>query len=240
MAAGYLVSGRRTGAITNIIALVACWIVRRRSLAVGRVVLIGLLAFLFIGMIGEFRRANRRLGKPVNFDAVTEASFTDAVTQSWVEIESRRESGAIYPIIAKVPDKVRYRYASIYLSYFNRFSPRLIWPNKPRGVGIECAYVFFGRRNSGGIPPGGIGEAYWSAGMVGVTVVYLFWGLILRCIGNFFVRFRGSSVATLLYLATLTKLGPSEPQFRAWLHLIVPALLILGCAGIVRIKFKKG
>lgn len=233
VASGYLISGRRTAALTNVIALVACWVVRRRSLAVGRMVLIGLLVFLFVGLVGEFRRSNWHTSH-INYDALTESSFQQALARSWEEIESRRVGGAIYAIVSQVPKKHPYRYATIYLSYFNRFIPRLIWPNKPRGVGIECAYVFFGRVDSGGIPPGGLGEAYWSGGIFGIAIVFFIWGVLLRCIGNFYAKFHTSSVAVLLYLATLTKLGPSEPQFRAWLYLVVPAVAMLTLAGIVR------
>ena len=235
-ATGYLISGRRTAAVTNVIALVACWVVRRRSLAVGRMVLVGLMIFLFVGLVGEFRRSNWKRGSTINYDALTNTSFQDAMARSWEEIESRKVGGAVYAIVSQVPDKHPYRYGTIYLSYLNRFIPRLLWPNKPRGVGIECAYVFFGRVDSGGIPPGGIGEAYWSGGIFGVAIVFFIWGVLLRCIGNFYVKFRDAPVAILLYLATLTKLGPSEPQFRAWLYLVVPATALLGLAGIVRYK----
>ena len=235
-ASGYLVSGRRTSAITNVIAMLACWILHRKKLALGRVAIVAMLAFLSVGIIGEFRKSNWRRNQSLDFGAVTESSVNDSLAKSWEAISERKKGSAAYPIIAKVPEKEPFRYGAIYLSYFNRFIPRIIWPNKPNGVGVECAYVFYGRVEQGGIPPGGVGEAYWSAGVFGVVVVFFIWGFVLRCIANFFLKFHKSAPAVLLYLATLTKLGPSEPQFRAWLFLVVPAAMLLALAGIIQFR----
>lgn len=239
IAGSYLAQGRRTPVVQSTIILLACWILRTRQIAIGRMLMIGLLAFLSVGILGEFRRSNWTKSRSVNFEAFTEANINQAFTKSFGELEGQRSGGPTMIIIAKVPEQVPYLLGRNYFNYINRFIPRMIWRDKPQGIGIECARVFYHRTNSGGVPAGEIGEAYWSGGIIGVAIAFFIWGIILKCIGNFFVKFRFSAFASLVYLITLTKLGPSENGFRAWLYMIGPALLILGSMGIFSFNFKR-
>ena len=151
-----------------------------------------------MGILGDFRRSNWTRGSQVNFSAFTETDIASAFESSLNEIEGRKLASPLYPIVARVPSEVPFKYGTNYVAYFNRFIPRRLWPDKPRGIGLECAEVFYGRSNSGGVPPGRLGEAYWSGGFVGVAIVFFVWGHLLKSFGNFFVRFRGSTIATLL------------------------------------------
>jgi oligosaccharide repeat unit polymerase len=230
----FLVNGRRSAVLMVSLVLVACWILRRRSLAIGRLAVIGIFLFAMVSVAGEFRRSNWS-GSAVNYDAVSDLSLGETLQQSLEELESRREAGAVYPIIAYVPSREPFLIGKNYLDYVNRFIPRFIWKDKPRGIGIECARVFYGRTNSGGIPPGGLGEAYWSGGVLGVIIVFLLWGAVLKSLGNFFKRFSHSATASMLYLASVGTLGPSEPQFRAWLYMVAPAIILLGSSGLIKL-----
>lgn len=230
---GFLINGRRSAVLGIVLVIAACFILATKKVAIGRLAITGVLLFLSVGILGDYRRSNWRRGD-VTFEAFSDVQIDEAMAASLQEIQARKSGGAIYPIVAKVPSKVPYKYGSNYLAYFNRFIPRRFWPDKPRGIGIECAEAFYGRRNSGGIPPGALGEAYWSAGLLGIVVVFFGWGIALKSFGNFFERFRNSAFASLLYLVTVTRLGPSEPQFRAWLYLVVPAIAILTITGVVR------
>ncbi len=232
VSSAFLINGRRSAILMIVLVLVACWILRRKSLAIGRLTIIGLLVFLSVGILGEFRRSNWN-SRQLDVNAFTEHTVDDAFAMSLNELGSRRDGGAIYPIVAWVPERVPFKFGLNYLKYSFRFIPRIVWPDKPRGIGIECAEVFYGRRNTGGIPPGGVGEAYWTGGVVGVVLVYSFWGVILKSIGNFFLRFRHTATGSLIYLATITKLGPSEPQFRAWLYMTGPIVIVLWFLGII-------
>ena len=234
----YLVAGRRSAVVSTCLILLASWILRRRNIAVGRLAIIGILLFLSIGIIGDFRRANRKNARYINFDAVTQNDFGAAFNQSFDEIQTRKAGGAVFPIVAKVPKNVPYLYGSNYFFYLSKFVPRALWPDKPRGIGIQCADVFYGRVGVGGVPPGAIGEAYWTGGTVGIIVIFLLWGMALRSIGNFFLKFKYSAIASLLYLATLTRLGPSSPQVSGWLYSIGPAAFFLILTGVLKTRLK--
>ncbi len=231
---GYLVNGRRSALLMRVIVLTACWILRQRKLALGRLALIGFALFAMVGIAGEFRRSNWKKGQDVSFEALTDLTIEDSISKSLEELEARRDSGAIYPIVARVPADTPYLLGENYFNYINRFIPRFIWKDKPRGIGMDCARIFYGRIDSGGIPPGSLGEAYWSGGVIGIVIVFLIWGAMLKSFGNFFVRHRHSAIACLVYLATVTTLGPSEPQFRAWLYLIAPTVIVLTAAGLIK------
>lgn len=234
----YLVNGRRSATVMMILVLVACWILRRKSLAIGRLGIIGIVVFLMIGILGDFRKSNWR-GKDVNFESFTSTDFNTAFTKTVESLEARRQGGAVFPIVAKVPSQVPFLWGKNYFDYINRFIPRVIWKDKPRGIGISCAEVFYRRFEAGGIPPGGLGEAYWSGGVAGVIIVFLLWGMILRSIGNFFLKFHHSAIASVVYLATITRLGPSEQAFRGWLYLIAPTLMALYLLGVFRVVRSK-
>jgi len=228
----FLTNGRRTSILLTTLVLVACWVLRRGSLALGRMAIIGILLFLMIGLVGEFRKSNWGKQRGVNLEGIQEQDLQSIFENSSEELASRSSASAIYPIVAKVPRRVPYRYGSIYFSYLYRFIPRSIWKNKPPGgIGHDCAQIFYGTGLGVGIPPGPIGEAYWSFGYIGVVLVFCFWGWCLRSLANFFIRFRSNPFASILYLATIVMLNPSEPGFRAWLYLVGPmifGLLILG------------
>ena len=236
--ASYLVNGRRSAVVIAVLVFTACWLLRRRSLAIGRLAMIGLVGFAMIGILGEFRRSNWT-NRSVDFTVFQELDLELALVNSLEELESRNEAGANFPIVGLVPSKVGFLYGRNYFDYINRFIPRLFWPDKPRGIGIECAEVFYGRYDKGGIPPGALGEAYWSGGVIGVVIIFFCWGMVLKSIGNIFLRFSQSSVACLLYLATIGTLGPSEPQFRAWLYLVGPLVLVLMIFGILKVRFAR-
>lgn len=235
---GFLINGRRSGLLVAVVVLVACWVWKRRSIALGRLALIGIVMFATVGMLGEFRRSNWSGGE-VNFESLQTTDIEATFYKSFEELESRREGGAIYPIVALVPKEVPFLLGKNYFNYINRFIPRVIWKNKPRGVGIDCARIFYHRPNAGGIPPGQLGEAYWSGGLVGVILVFCLWGALLKSIGNFFVRFNDSPTACMLYLATIGTLGPSEPEFRAWLYLAAPIIIVLTVVGVIRFSGAK-
>ncbi len=230
----FLVNGRRSAILRPVIVFLSCWIFKTKKVAFGRVAIVGLLLFLSVGVAGSFRRSNWTGKSEVNFDFLEDLDFQTSFLLSLDEMEARRSGGAVYPIVALVPDKVEYKYGRNYLNYLNRFIPRIFWKDKPRGIGIECADVFY--RKDKGIPPGSIGEAYWSGGIIGVALVFLAWGVILKSVGNFLVQHRDSNVACILYLMTIAVLQPSETGFRAWLFLFGPAALILISVGAIRLS----
>lgn len=230
----FMVNGRRSALLQPVLLFICCWILQRRQVALGRIGLVAVVLFLSAGVIGEYRRSNWSSAGGVTFDFMSDVSVESALQMSLQEFEQRSaEGGPMYPILARVPGEVPHLYGANYLAYVNRFIPRIIWEDKPRGIGVDCGRIFYGVGH--GVPPGALGEAYWSGGVIGVVVVFFLWGAILKSAAKFFIRFRGSAVACMLYLMTLAVLSPSEPSFRAWLYIIVPSVAILVSVGVLKI-----
>lgn len=237
LSVGYLTAGRRSGMIGVVVILVACWILRSKKVAIGRLGVIWTLLFLSIGILGEYRRTNWDGSSRVNTEAFSDTTLTDAFKKSMGELQGRKSNAPIYLIVDRVPYQVPYLYGSNYLAWASRFIPRRFWPEKPVGYATQCAEVFYGRYNSGAIPMGAVGEAFWSGGWFIIPIVFLIWGRCLRSIGNFFLRFRHSAFACLLYFLTITRLQPDELGFGGWVYMVIPTCAILMLMG--EIKFGK-
>jgi len=231
----YLSNGRRSSVLQAVLAILACWFIANRRVPLVRSFVIACCLFLSVGLLGRFRESNWKQ-QTVNYDAFTDFDPIHGFENSLEVFESRGGGGAIYPIIAKVSQRVKILYGRNYFDYLNRFIPRFIWKNKPRGIGIECAKVFYGRENSGGIPPGPLGEAFWTGGWLGVFIVFLVWGAMLKSIKTFFDAHGGTISGTLIYLFTITTLNPSEPSFRRWLFIILPCFVLLAIGGMLALK----
>lgn len=237
VAVRYLAGGRRSGVIIPMIVITAFWILRERKIAIGRLGVVAILGFISIGILGEFRKTNWRNPNWVTYEAFTEADLGSAITSSYESIAARRSQSVTVAIVANVPENVDYLYGRNYFDYLIRFVPRAIWKDKPRSMGLHCARVFYGRVDTGGIPPGSIGEAYWSGGPVGVLIVFFLWGIVLKNFANFFVRFNYSAFANLLYLLTIMKLSPNELAIRGTGYIIIPAATLLWAIGAMSIRF---
>jgi oligosaccharide repeat unit polymerase len=61
------------------------------------------------------------------------------------------------------------------------FMPRSLWEGKPISGAIEFSKLL---DKSGGVPPTVVGEGYWNAGYIGIIVIMLVMGIILRLYQN--------------------------------------------------------
>lgn len=230
----FLVNGRRSAVLRPILLFLTCWMYSHKKVPIARISIIGMLVVLGVGVVGEYRRSNWSSSNEVSFDAVRDLTIENAFQLSIGEIQSRRSGGPMYPIVYKVPSRESFLYGVNYLDYAKRFIPRALWPDKPRGIGIDCARIFYGVGYA--IPPGPYGEAYWSGGALGVAVVFFLWGMILKSLAKFFLAFHESPIACLLYLMTLAMLTPDETGFRSWLFLFAPSVSLLFATGMVAIR----
>ncbi|QEF98725.1 hypothetical protein Mal15_27800 [Stieleria maiorica] len=231
IAVNYLTAGRRSAIVSAVIIIVACWVLRTRTVSLARLSIIWFLLFLSIGIFGEYRRSNWDGRRRVNFSAFQDNDIGEAMEKTWSDLQQRRGGSPVPLIVYRVPKYVPFKYGMNYVGYINRFIPRRIWKNKPKGLATQCAEVFYGRYGSGAIPMGALGEAYWSGGIVAIPIVFFVWGRILCSIGTFYIRFRYSAIACMLYLLTVTRLEPSELSFGRWVYVVVPTLIILFAFG---------
>lgn len=80
-----------------------------------------------------------------------------------------------------VPSEVPYTYGSTYFLWIISPIPRSVWPDKPVvRIGGLLGSAVYGTRDSNGIPPGFVGEAYLNFGWLGIPLVSLLFGAGIR------------------------------------------------------------
>ena len=227
-AMAYVMAGRRSAIVNPAFFAIAIWIYKERKLPLVRVIIIGIFLFFFVAIGSVYREQNRRLGRGVNWNFLEGLTIEQLAEKSMNELSDRAgSSDAIYPIVAKVPTRIPFTYGLNYFENLYRFIPRAIWKDKPDGIGITCAEVFFNRYEQGGVPPGALGEAYWSFHIPGVILVFFLFGAFLRLISNTFERYPNAIGIVVIYVLTLIRLAPEQISFRIWIFTIVPTLAFL-------------
>ncbi len=233
----YMTSGRRSSILVPTYLGFAVWIYKERKLPIVRILLMAFLMFLFLAAGRIFRTANQNSSTRVNMNFLKGYSVSDLAEVAMGELTERGgNSSAVYPIVEMVPRRVNYNYFQSYMENFYRFVPRAFWPDKPEGIGITCSEVFFNRYNAGGVPPGAMGEAYWSLGIFGVVIVFFLFGMVLRFCSNMFQDNVTSTGMVVIYLLTLVRLGPDQISFRVWIFTMVPLLLFAFAANLISLK----
>ncbi len=114
------------------------------------------------------------------------------------------------------------------------FIPRVMWPSKPRGVGVRCAEVFFGRYGVGGIPPGTVGEAYWNGLIPGVVLVHLVFGVFLRFLDSMMRKNAGHIGAIAICAYCLVNVRPTSVNMLKTLYLFLFLFAMLYFSGLFR------
>ncbi len=236
-AMAYLTAGRRSAVLLPMLLGMAIWVYKERRLPVVRIALVGFALFLFVAVGGLWREANRGRGTQVNWDFLSGYSVQELAEFSLNELSDRAgTSAAIYPIVVNVPGRIPFNYFQSYLENAYRIVPRSIWPDKPDGIGIVCAETFYNRFGLGGIPPGPLGEAYWSLHIMGIVVAFGIYGMILRVIGNTFAVNAGAIGFVVVYLLTVFRLGPDQISFRVWIFSMVPTVAFLLVTNLASLK----
>jgi len=233
----YLTAGRRAAIVNPAFFAIAIWIYKERKLPLIRVLGIGIALFLFVAIGGVWRESNRRLDGGINWDFLEGMTVQQLAEKSMQELSDRAgSSDAVYPIVAKVPRQIPFTYGVNYFENLYRFIPRAIWRDKPDGIGIACAEKFYNRYDQGGIPPGALGEAYWSLHIPGVIIVFFVFGAVLRVFANTFSSYPDAIGMVVIYVLTLMRLAPDQISFRVWIFTIIPTLAFLTATNLLVLR----
>ena len=226
----FLMTGSRGTAIYGAIGGLMIWMLRDRRISYVRVLVVAVVAIYAITALGSFRRSGWYGDS--NLEAAREESLFESVTSGaggeLAERSTTADGGL--PIFAKVPDDVPLLYGSSYLAIVTLPIPRGIFPEKPTMVDGQVGRVFFGL--DAGVPPGGVGEAYWNFHIPGVVAVYFLFGVFHAWLARLFLRHgQQPAVIALFASAMLLFREPSGLSFVQWLMTQVPLLVILVWVG---------
>jgi hypothetical protein len=220
----FVVTGSRASLFSPAALLLAVWMFHNRRVPATRALLLGLVAVLMLGVLGEVRNSGR--DGSIDFSALTEFGVTAAWEMSQEELGARR-LGTALAVAAMVPEQEDYLLGTTYVAALAFWLPRSIWRDKPRGVGAHAAALLFGGRETmddysgGGYPVNGAAEAYWNFGYLGVLAVFGLFGALLSAVFRWACRDPGNPFALIALL--IVNFGLTTPSTTA----IVPALQTL-------------
>lgn len=225
--AQFSATGSRSAIFQPAAMLIFSWIWLNHRLPLVRTGVVGVLAFLAIGILGEVRSTGG-VSASQESSLASGVSLTSVLKMTREEVERREKRSGAIAVFALVPEQAGYLYGATYLSAVTFMVPRIIWPEKPRGAGASVASMLYGGASSatgyqgGGIPPGGVGEAYWNFGLLGVFIVYIFYGLFLKTLSREFSCGRLGLYGVFAYLSSLVLFtSPSSVDVVSYLQLLV-------------------
>lgn len=221
----FVVTGSRGGMFAPAAALMAAWMLINRRIPVARAMLIGLVAVMFLGALGDIRGSGNQ--GTVSFEALFDLSLAEQFERSQEEIE-RRDIGTDLAVSALVPREVGHLWGRSYVSAIAFWVPRSVWPDKPRGIGAHVAALLYKGRGSmdgyegAGYPVGAPAEAYWNFSWPGVILIFLLFGGITRAIADWRTCEPENPIAAfVVILAAFTFSSPSTVSMVTFLQILV-------------------
>jgi len=176
--AGPILSSSRSLLLYFIIAIFAVhhfstggWKIRNVGYAV-------LVASIIISVMGGLRYAQQRSVSLQAFQEEVGVAGSFGKVASSNNFLGIKKTAVLMDI---VPSEVPHTYGTTYLLWMITPIPRSIWPEKPIvRIGGVLGEQVFGTRETNGIPPGFVGEAYLNFGWLGIPLVALCFGVIFR------------------------------------------------------------
>lgn len=235
----FLLSGSRSSVISTGVLFVIVWMIRTQKVPAARGLVLGVTAIFLVGALGALRESTYT-GR-VDWTVLTDVDVAEMVAAGQQEMQNRGESGAMVPLVAKVPERVDFLYGQSYLAAIFFFIPRAIWEEKPRGVGpMTNAYIYHDEEmrpgtiiRGSGIPPGALGEAYWNFYYPGVVLVYLLHGMFNWWLAALLRRNADVPAVWVVYALTLL-MSPTSTTIVGWLQALIPGLGMMWWMGVLR------
>jgi oligosaccharide repeat unit polymerase len=233
----YVTEGRRSAVIYPLVLFLIAYALTHRQIPAFRGSMVLLACFVVIGVGSALREANWGTSHFMDYSALKNITIESVYERTSTEIIARANtSSTVYAILGRVPKEIGHLYGAGYLRWLNLFIPRFIWRTKPRGIDVEAGMVFYGV--DWGMPPGGIGQAYWEFNVFGVAGVYFLLGLAKRFFYNCLVRNKITFATLALYIVGVFYMEPDQNSFRNMVFVFFPMLLFLLFFGCIRLRLR--
>lgn len=183
---GFVLSGSRSSIINVIVSFIVVWMLQNRKIPTAGPIIFGIAFFYLFGLLGELR--STVYDKQVDWDVLTQSTLQEAADFSSDEIEKWNNLGSSIAIYHKVPEQEPFLNGKPYLAALFFIVPRLIWDHKPHGTGYYVGRRIYNRAEAG-IPPGEVAEVYYNFGFLGIIIMFLLKGIIVKKMVNRIVRF---------------------------------------------------
>lgn len=215
LAVQFMTSGSRSATLTPLILLLIVWIFHYRKIPATRVVMLGLVGLIAIGVLGQIRTSTFGGAEQADFSALTNFNPIASLEAAREEIATRSRSSAELPTVAFVGDRVPLLCGRTYVAALAFFVPSAIWEGKPRGAGAYVGAMVFGNQTlkeakdykGAAIPPGSVAEAYWNFHIPGVIFIYMLFGAFKRWLANVFLAYQDQPAVVAFYLFSIFSVG---------------------------------
>jgi oligosaccharide repeat unit polymerase len=223
---GFIATGSRGGLVSTILMMIMVWSLRKGVLPRSKIVIVGVVGIILIGMLGDFRRQTFSSTdmRDISIRVSILDSFSDGVNEY---IRYGSELDGTYAVLGNVYSSKDYLLGESYLSIPFAFIPSAVLPfDKPSAGGALVSERLFGNPLNT-LPPGSIGEAYWNWGGGGVVLIMLLFGMFLRFMFRLFRENGAQGWVTVLYVVTLMRAQPTSDAFYSWIHGVVFSLVMI-------------
>ncbi|MBI3247447.1 MAG: oligosaccharide repeat unit polymerase [Deltaproteobacteria bacterium] len=221
---GFFVTGSRSGVFYSFVLFLMVWMIRHKKIPQGRIIALGMAAFILIGTLGAVRKSTFR--GEVDWIALADFNLEEMIERTTLDLEARAATSGDLPVIARVPDEVDLLYGQSYVSALLFFIPRALWLDKPRGAGALNGRINFGH-TTGGVPVGAVTEAYWNFHIPGVVVIFFLYGLFHRWLAEMFILYAHRPAMWVLYVLTLFSFVPNSISLVVYFQRMIPTVALL-------------
>ena len=231
-AAQFISNGARSAAFAAFIMVGLTWALRTRRIPWRLAVILIPFFFVAFGALNIIRTSG--FAGQTASEAIQNTDTGQMLSRAQEEIELRRSLQSTVPVIWEGHDVMGGPlWGSSYAAAIFAFVPRWIWQEKPRGPGSLYAQNFLGEVREGtAVPVSPTAEEYWNFGIIGVILLSVLYGALIRRAHNFYVERQDNPFVVSAFVLFVTTFHPSTDdlvsfQQQATLLLLMLALALL-------------
>jgi hypothetical protein len=230
----FIATGSRSSILIAVLTILLAMVQLKGRLPKFRLALLAVVGTVILGTLGELRQSAAKNSGTVDLGLLKKMlNLQDALgstRSSTTESDNVRGDLAIF---IAVPEEVRYLGGVSYLGSIGFFIPRSIWPEKPRSSGAFVGSAIYeriddhSRYKGSGYPTGGVAEAFWNFGWLGVPLIFVIFGMFNKLMVGWFLRDTSDPRRFTVYILTLVNFNsPSSETFSVYMQsLFVVAVL---------------
>jgi hypothetical protein len=226
--AQFISNGARSAVFVAFMLVGLVWALRTRRVPWRLAAIMIPLFFLSFGALNIIRNSGLT-GQTAN-EAIRSTGAGEMLVQAQEEIELRRSLESTVPVIWQGHDLMGGPlWGSTYAAAIFAAVPRSIWPAKPRGPGSVYAQTFLGEVREGlAVPVNPTAEVHWNFGFIGVILMSVFYGALIRHAHNFYLSRPGNPFAIAGFALFVTTFHLSTDDLVAFQQEAALLLIVLG------------
>lgn len=208
----FVATGSRGSALMVPLLVGLIWSLRRQRIPWKIALIVIPFMFVSLGLLSAIRTSSWT-GSTAG-EAWRTTGWAESLEIAQIEIAERRATSAQVPIVERgfaLSDGPMF--GRTYIAAAAALVPRPLWEDKPRGPDSIYAQMFIGETKEGtAIPVSATVEMYWNFGLVGVVLLSIVYGALVRIAYHYYWRRYPDPFAIVFYSIFLTMFQFSTRQ----------------------------